>query len=115
MKNNLEVLHDGIEAFDNNAKQSLFFYNNPTARLQLIADLLTFSVQQIDKIDDPVALRLRVHEILKFIDINFHQYSWPAHEVHFHTNFLQHASCTFTCLNELSTIIEKLIKEKFAA
>lgn len=115
MKNNLTMLREGLESFDNDAEKSLYFYNNPAARLQLINELLAFSAHKLDGINDPIAARMRVTEILTFLDNNFQAYGWAAHEVHFHTNFMQHAGCTFTCLNEISTIIEKLIKEKFAA
>ena len=115
MKQNLTMLHDAIEQVDSDPTQSLLFYNNPKMRLKFIKDVLYFSVHQLDNIDDPVSIQLRSNEITNFLDVNFQQYAWPSHETHFHTNFMQHSSCPFTCLNEISTIVEKLIKEKFAA
>lgn len=115
MKSNLNLLREGIESFDNDAEKSLFFYNNPKARLQLIQELLSFSVRKIDGLEDPISNHIRMNEILVWLDNNYHGHEWPAHEVHFHTNFYQFASCTFTCLNEISSMIEKLIREKFAA
>lgn len=115
MKNNLNMLREGIEHFDNDAERSLYFYNNPTARQQLIMEILTVGTHRIEGIQDPIQAKMRVTEILTWLDNNFQGYGWPAHEVHFHTNFMQHCGCTFTCLNEISTILEKLIKEKFAA
>lgn len=115
MKANLIMLREAIEQADNDPAKSLFFYNNPKARIKFLTDVIEFTVMQLDKIDNPFAASVRIGEINIFLDTNFQAYGWPAHEVHFHTNFLQHASCTFTCLNEISTIIEKLIKEKFAA
>lgn len=115
MKSNLNMLREGIEQFDNDAERSLYFYNNPLARQQLINEILTFSAHKIDGIQDPIQAKMRVTEILSWMDNHFQAYGWPAHEVHFHTNFLQHAGCPYTCLNEISTILEKLLKEKFAA
>lgn len=115
MKNNLNMLRDGLEQFDNDPTKSLYFYNNPKARLELIHELLMFSAHKIEGIQDQYEAQSRVNEILQWLDHNFQQYTWAAHEVHFHTNFMQHCGCTFTCLTEISTILEKLIKEKFAA
>ena len=115
MKHNLSMLRDALEQIDNDPQKSMLFYNNPKMRLKFIQDVLNFSISQLDNIDNPAEMQLRYNELTTFLDINFQQYGWPAHEVHFHTNFMQHSSCPFTCLNEISTIIEKIIKEKFAA
>lgn len=115
MKANLLMMRDAIEQMDNDPTKSLYFYNNPAAKVKLLQDLVNFSVQQIDRIEDPVAAHMRASEISNFLDVHFQQYTWGAHEVHFHTNFNQFASCTFTCLTEISAIIEKVIKEKFSA
>jgi hypothetical protein len=115
MKNNLNMVREGIESFDNDGEKSLFFYNNPQARVQLLQELLEFSVAKLDNITDRTENRSKAKEIIKWLDSNYHGYEWSAHEVHFHTSFYQFASCPFTCLNEISSMIEKLIKEKFAA
>lgn len=112
MKANLWMLHEAIEQTDADANKSLYFYNNPKARVRFLINVLEFTAAQVDQLDDPLANAKRVGEILAFMDTHFQAYGWPAHEAHFHTNFMQHASCTFTCLNEISTIVEKLIKEK---
>lgn len=115
MKTNLMIFRDAIESVDNDGNKSLFFYNNPNARLHFLRDVLSFSVHTTDKTDDDYYIQNRVLEITNWLDANFQQYTWPAHEVHFHTNFMQHCGCPFTCMNEISTIVEKLIKEKFAS
>ena len=115
MKQNLSLIRETIEGADSDPNKSLFFYNNPRARASFIMDIIQFSAHHVDGIHDPVAMQLRTSEILQWLDIHFQQYAWPAHEVHFHTSFMEQASCPYTCLNEISTIIEKLIKDKFAA
>lgn len=115
MKSNLTLVREGLESFDADGDKSLFFYNNPQARIKLLQELLEFSVARINGINDQIEVRSRAVEIVKWLDVNYHGFEWPAHEVHFHTSFYQFASCPFTCLNEISSMIEKLIKEKFAA
>lgn len=115
MKNNLNMIKDTIEAADNDANKSLFFYNNPDARVRFIMDIIRFSAHAVDNMQNEVDIQIRSQQIIEYLDRNYHQYAWPAHEIHFHTSFMQHASCPFTCLNEISTIVEKMMKEKFAA
>lgn len=115
MKANLLMLREAIEQVDSDPNKSLYFYNNPKARVKFLTDVIAFTVEQLDKLDNPISASFRINEINVFLDTHFQAYGWPAHEVHFHTNFLSHCACTFTCLNEISTIVEKLIKEKFAA
>jgi len=114
MKLNLSIVRDALEGADSDPNKSLFFYNNPRARMEFFKQALWFSVEQ-EGITDPANMDRRADEILMWLDKNFQQYGWAAHEVHFHTNFYQHCACPFTCLNEISSILEKLIKEKFAA
>lgn len=115
MKDNLTFLREGLESFDNDYDKSKFFYDNPQARIKLIQEILEFSVHRFSNINDPTEVRSRAVDIIKWLDGNYHGYEWTAHEVHFHTSFYQFASCPFTCLNEISTMLEKVIKEKFAA
>jgi len=115
VKNNLQALREALEHFDNDPTNSLFFYNNPRARTEMMKSVLWATIIHGEGINDPVLIDLRFSEIVGFLDRNFQAFAWPAHEVHFHTNFMQHSECPFTCLNEISTILEKLIKEKFAA
>jgi len=115
VKDNLEMIRHIIEDTDNVGEKSLFFYNNPQARLNFLHEIIAFSVHQCDHIHDPIDIQRRKADIIQWLDNNFQGYGWPAHEVHFHTNFMQHAGCPFTCLNEISTIIEKLMRERFAS
>lgn len=115
VKNNLTFLRDGIEIFDNDGEKSLYFYEHPSAKAELIVEILTHSTFHVDHLKDPISTKLRVNEIMKWLDSNFQAYAWAAHEVHFHTNFMQHSICPYTCLNEISSILEKMIKEKFAS
>lgn len=115
MKANLNMLREGLESFDNDPHKSLFFYNNPQARIKLIQEILEYSVHHFSNIDDPTEIRSQSVHIIDWLNGNYHGYEWSAHEVHFHTSFFQFASCPFTCLNEISSLLEKLIKEKFAA
>jgi hypothetical protein len=108
------MLREAIEALDEDPMKSMYFYNNPQAKVKLLQDIIAFSIERADGLTN-YAADMRMQEILNFLDVNFQQYTWPAHEVHFHTNFTQHISCPYCCLNEISTIIEKLIKEKFAS
>ena len=115
MKHNLTMLRVAIEQVDADPVKSLAFYNNPEMRIRFIKDVLMFSITQIDNIEDPIEKKVRSILIMDLLDKNYQQYAWPAHETHFHTNFMQHAGCPFACLNEISTIIEKIIKNNFAA
>lgn len=115
MKANLEMIHHIIEDTDAVGEKSLFFYNNPAARQKFITEILQFSVFKIQDTENPIEIQQKASEILTWLDKNFQEYAWPAHEVHFHTNFMQHCGCPFTCLNEISNIIEKLMNNKFAS
>ena len=115
MKQNLQLLKDAIDGMDNDSEKSLYFYNNPPARIQFILEVLSFSTHKLQNLNDPIEIKMRTSEIVQWLDKNFQGYGWPAHEVHFHTNCFQHCSCPFTCMNEISTMMEKLIKEKFAS
>lgn len=115
MKSNLAFVHEGLEHYDSDGERSLFMYNNPSARIQLITELISYSVSRMEGKYNPVEIKQRTEEIMRWLDGNYHGYEWCAHETHFHTSFAGFASCPFTCLNEISTTIEKLIKEKFAA
>src|SRR3974377_1485707 len=112
MKDNLEIVFHILEDTDSIGEKSLFFYNNPVARQQFLHAAIAFSVQQTGNI---LESQQKKQEILEWIDKRFQEYTWPAHETHFHTNFMQHCDCPFTCLKEIDSIIEKLSKEKFAA
>lgn len=111
---NLIMLREALEQVDADPMKSMYFYNHSEAKIKLLRDIIGFSVEKVDELRAYEA-DTRMQEIINFLDINFQKYAWPAHEVHFHTNFTQHVSCPFTCLNEISTIIEKMIKEKFAS
>jgi hypothetical protein len=115
MKNNLTMLREGLESFDNDPQKSLFFYNNPQARIKLIQEIIEYSVHHFQSTNDPTAIRIEATHITDWLSGNYHGYEWSAHETHFHTSFASFASCPFTCLNEITTMLEKVIREKFAA
>jgi hypothetical protein len=115
MKDNLDIVFHILEDTDNVGEKSLFFYNNPQARLQFLNEIISFSIHRTDSSHDPIHIDKRRQQIIEWIDSRYQEYAWPAHETHFHTSFMQHCGCPFTCLNEISTIIEKLMRNKFAS
>jgi len=115
MKANFDFVKRSIDELEEDGDKSLFFYNNPRSRAKLIQDMLAFSVAHIDHIHEPLDNSKRVHEIIRWLDNNYQGFEWPLHEVHFHPNFFTFCTCTFTCLNEISDVLEKIMRERFAA
>lgn len=115
MKSNFEYLKRTLDEFDTDTEKSLWFYNNPRARAKLVQEILSFSVARLNNITEPVENNTRVHELIRWLDNNYQGNEWPLHEVHFHPTFFNFCTCTFTCLNEISSVMEKIIQKRFAA
>jgi hypothetical protein len=114
MKHNLSFIFDALTSVDNDPAKSMHFWNNPSDKIKLFGDILMHSVVGQDHLQGFEAEQ-RAREIIKWIDQHYDAQAWPLHDVHFHTNFEQYINCPFTCLNEITSNIEKMIKENFHA
>jgi hypothetical protein len=115
MKQNLLFIKEGFDSFDADPQKTMYFYNNPSAKIKLFQELCQLSAMRIEGICNPLDNNTRSVEIYEWLNTHFHKFTWSAHDVHFHTNFSEYLSCPYTCLNEISTCLDKLMVEFFHA
>jgi len=113
MKYNINFVVDALNVYDNDPQKSLFFWNNPSQKIDLVKHLLLGSVMKEGLHDFEAEMKMKA--IMLWFDLHYSDYAWPTHDVHFHTSFAQYVNCPYTCLNEISSNLEKLIKENFCA
>lgn len=114
MRQNLEVLKQQIDEVDSEIiyAESWLFSTN---RKNLFLPMLQRNILAINKPNGADEFHSKMKEILSFLDERFYANTWPLHDVHFHKNFEEYVYCPYTCLNEISECLEKILKEYFCA
>jgi hypothetical protein len=114
MRHNINFLYDAFTQYDNDPQRTMFLWSHPQKKAELFNHLLHESIHGIDHLENFECER-KHKEILHWLDNHYDVYTWPLHDVHFHTDIMEWISCPFTCLNEITTTLSKILKENFHA
>ena len=106
-KDHLEALIYAINQLDDDPKSCILFFNHPDKKYPMVHDMLHLAIAHINHTDDVNFHHDLIKRIEKWLDYRVHDHMWACHETHFHTTFNQFVCCPFTCLNEISTVIQK--------
>jgi hypothetical protein len=117
MKANLNFIRYQLEEFESNPERALIAMHDNNKKCAVVLAAITNSAIYLNGIDvnDHDGLTTRIVEIITYLDDNYHEYAWPLHDVHFHTNFKAYVHCPFTCITEISVMLDKLVRTRFAA
>jgi hypothetical protein len=115
VKHNINFLFDTLVSYDNDAQKSMFLWEHPAKKAEIFNYILHESIHGIDKLEHGFSCETRHRDIMKWLDSHYDVYTWPLHDIHFHTNIMEWISCPFTCLNEIVTMLDKVMKDNFHA
>jgi hypothetical protein len=114
MKHNINFIYDTFMQYDNDPQRTMFLWDHPEKKEELFTHLLHASIHGIDHLEG-FECEQKHRNIITWLDNHYDAYTWPLHDIHFHTTIMKWISCPYTCLNEIVSTLEKILKENFHA
>ena len=123
MKQELELIKFQLEDFDSDPRRSLLALNNPERKKPIFLAAITHAIMMTcpalrsnePDIHIQNELQTRANELIKYLNDNYHVYTFSCHDHHFHTDFSSYVMCPFTGITEIVVCLDKMITERFAS